>query len=362
MKGPIRKVLVAPLDWGLGHATRCIPIIHELQREKLEVLIASSGDALTLLKEEFPQLTFFELPSYRATYSLRLPLMVKVFFQLPKFLRVISKEHEELERIVHEREIDLVISDNRFGCWTSLVPSIFVTHQINIQMPFALKWMQGFVNYYNHRQIRKFNQCWVPDFPENRLTLKLTEPGKLPLKFIGMLSRFKKTEAIDSFEYDYLALVSGPEPQRTFFEQKVKLIFSELNGRKILIRGLPGTDKEIVKLNKWDEAKHLSAEKLQLIIEKSALVICRSGYSTVMDLAALGKKALFIPTPCQTEQEYLSQQLMKKEIAYSVSQNSFSKNDVETAKGYTGFSEPYSLNLLESEINSLVRKQLSIKE
>ncbi len=360
MKGSIGRVLVAPLDWGLGHATRCVPIIRELQLNHWEVLVASSGDALTLLKSEFPQLTFFELPSYRATYSLRFPLMVKVFLQLPKFLWVIRKEHDELEKIVHDQEINLVISDNRFGCWTKSVPTVFITHQVNIQMPFPLKWAQGFINYFNHRMIRKFDQCWVPDFPENRLTEKLTEPGKLPVKFIGMLSRFRKTATNDSFEYDYLALVSGPEPQRTIFEQKVKLIFSEVKGRKILIRGLPGTDEGIVNLSQWDEAKHLSAEKLQQVIEKSALVICRSGFSTVMDLAALGTMALFIPTPGQTEQEYLSDQLMKKRIACSVNQNSFSRNDLEAAKDFSGFSGNYSMNLLEREINSLERKPFTI--
>jgi uncharacterized protein (TIGR00661 family) len=353
MKGLVRKVLVAPLDWGLGHATRCIPIIQELQLNGWEVVIASSGDALTLLKGEFPHLTFFELPSYRATYSMRFPLMVKVFFQLPKFLKVIKKEHFELERVVDEQQINLVISDNRFGCWTKRAHTIFITHQVNIQMPFTLKWIQGIVNYFNHQLIIKFNQCWVPDFPESRLTEKLTEPGKLPLKFIGMLSRFRKTATSESFEYDYLALVSGPEPQRTIFERKVKLIFSELKGRKILIRGLPGKDEEIVKLSEWDEAKHLSAEKLQPIIEKSALVICRSGYSTVMDLAALGKKALFIPTPGQTEQEYLSEQLMDKGIAYSVSQEFFSDKDLLATPDYTGFNGDVSMDLLKQEIGKL---------
>jgi len=353
MKGPVRKVLVTPLDWGLGHATRCIPIIQELQLNGWEVVIASSGDALTLLKGEFPQLIFFELPSYRATYSLRLPLMVKVFFQLPKFLMVIKKEHFELERIVDEQQINLVISDNRFGCWTKKVHTIFITHQVNIQMPFTLKWIQGIVNYFNHQLIRKFNQCWVPDFPENRLTEKLSEPGKLPVKFIGMLSRFRKTSTVELFDYDYLALVSGPEPQRTIFEQKVRLCFSKLKGRKILVRGLPGIGDEILRLSDWDEVCHFKGEKLQQVIEQSKLVICRSGYSSIMDLAVLGKKALFVPTPGQTEQEYLSEQLMDKGIAYSVSQDFFSNQDLHETQDYSGFNGDVSMDLLKQEIGKL---------
>ena len=281
MKEAEKKVLVAPLDWGLGHATRSIPVIREFQLQGCEVIIASSGDALILLKGEFPRLRFFELTSYQATYSQNLPLILKVLFQLPKFLFVIRKEHSELELIVKEQQIDLVISDNRFGCWTKLVPTVFITHQVNIQMPFALKWMQGIINYFNHKMIRKFNQCWVPDFPEDRLTGKMTKPGKLPVKFIGMLSRFKKVRREESMVYDYLALVSGPEPQRAILEQKMRLCFSELTGRKILVRGLPGMSEEIVKLTDWDEACHLSSDKLQRVIEQSELVICRSGYSSI---------------------------------------------------------------------------------
>ena len=349
-----KRVLVAPLDWGLGHATRSIPIIRELQLKGCEVIIASSSDALVLLKAEFPNLDFFELPSYKATYSRTIPLVIKVFLQLPKFLSVKWNEHGEIERIVKEHQIDLVISDNRYGCWTKRVPTVFITHQINIQMPFALKWMQGIINYFNHRQIRKFGHCWVPDFPNDRLTGKLTESGKLPVKFIGMLSRFSKTKTDDVFDYDYLALVSGPEPQRTIFEQKIRLCFSELKGRKILVRGLPGMSEEIVKLSDWDEACHLSADKLQHVIEQSELVICRSGYSSVMDLAALGKKAVFVPTPGQTEQEYLADQLMKKRIAYSTEQASFSNDDLLIAKDYTGFVGGFSLDNLKKEIDKLV--------
>lgn len=357
-----KRVLVAPLDWGLGHATRSIPIIRELQLKGCEVIIASSGDALVLLKAEFPTVDFFELPSYKATYSQTIPLIIKVFLQLPKFLSVIWKEHGEIERIVKEYKIDLIISDNRYGCWTKRVPTVFITHQINIQMPFALKWMQGIINYFNHRQIRKFNQCWVPDFLENRLTGKLTEPGKLPVKFIGMLSRFSRTKTDDSFAYDCLALVSGPEPQRTIFEQKIRLCFSELKGRKILVRGLPGMNDEIVQLSDWDEACHLSADKLQRVIEQSELVICRSGYSSIMDLVALGKKAIFVPTPGQTEQEYLADQLMKKGIAYSIRQDSFSSNDLLIARGYSGFCGDFSMNLLKREIINLEVERLAINE
>ena len=353
MKSARRKVLVAALDWGLGHATRSIPIIQMLQSNGWQVAIASSGDALLLLKTEFPNHTFFELPSYRVSYSQHVPLILKVLFQLPKFLFVIRKEHIELEKIVKQHEFNLVISDSRFGCWTKLVPTVFVTHQINIQIPFALSWLQPIINYFNHRQIKKFNQCWVPDYPEDRLTEILTESEKLPVKFTGMLSRFKKESNEVPPVYDYLALVSGPEPQRTIFEQKVKACFSELKGNKILVRGLPGGSEEIVKLKDWEEVGHLKAEVLQKVIEQSKLVICRSGYSSVMDLAALAKKVVFVPTPGQTEQEYLGEQIMRKGIARSVKQDSFSSQDLISGIGYAGFKGELSMDMLKGEIDKL---------
>ncbi len=350
-----KRILIAPLDWGLGHATRCIPIIREFILRGCDVKIASSGDALILLKEEFPRLEFFELPSYRAVYSKRFPLMMKMLFQVPKFLTVIRQEHLTLERLIKENQIDLVISDNRFGCWTNKVPSVFMMHQINIQMHIAWKWIQPIVNYANHRQLKKFSQCWVPDFPDRTLTAKLTEPGKLRVRFIGMLSRFQSLKNI-SPTYDYLALVSGPEPQRTIFEQKIRMCFAELKGRKVLVRGLPGLSEEIVHLTDWDEVTFMNGERLQHLIASSALVICRSGYSSIMDLAKMSKRAVFVPTPGQTEQEYLADQLMKNNIARSVTQDSLSASQIQSAQDCIGFTNGFSDDLLKKEIDAVLEK------
>ncbi|NBP69699.1 MAG: glycosyltransferase, partial [Cytophagia bacterium] len=170
-----KRILITPLDWGLGHATRCIPIIKELLHQNHQVMIASSGLALNLLKEEFPQLTFFQLPSYKATYARWLPLMLKVFWQSPFFFFVIRKEHAIVKQLVKDHRIDVVISDNRYGCYAKATKSIFITHQLTIQMPKGLVWLQSMINYVNHLLIKKFNACWVPDFPDQRLTGELTQ-------------------------------------------------------------------------------------------------------------------------------------------------------------------------------------------
>ncbi|MBK5277421.1 MAG: glycosyltransferase [Bacteroidia bacterium] len=354
-----KKILIAPLDWGLGHATRCIPIIRELQLKGCEVVIASSGDALILLKTEFPELKYFELTSYRATYSKYFPLILTIFFQLPKFLLIIQKEHKELEIIVKEQQIDLAISDNRYGCWTTMIPTVFLTHQVNIQMPFELKWLQGIINFFNHWQIRKFNYCWIPDFPSEGLTGKLTRHPNLKTKFIGILSRFKKVGPHD-LQYDILAIISGPEHQRSVFESLVMKQLDNVPGKKLIVKGIPKLGCEITKSGSIDETNHLLSDKLNEVIESTEIIICRSGYSSIMDLAILQKKVVFIPTPGQTEQEYIAEELEKRGISYYQKQKDFNMVDaIEKSKKYAGFAGWNSdSNLLANAIDDLLLQHL----
>jgi uncharacterized protein (TIGR00661 family) len=324
-----KKILVAPLDWGLGHATRCIPIINELLKEH-EVLIATSGLALPLLKQEFPSLTFFELPSYRARYSQRLPLLIKVFLQAPKFFLVIRQEHNRIEQLVSHHGIDVVISDNRYGCYSTKVKSIFVTHQLTILMSPFFKWLQPMVNILNHRLIKRFSECWVPDFETPRITGTMTASRNLKVTFVGMLSRFAKSNTVVEKKYDLLVLLSGPEPQRSVFENIVLEQLSDYSGRVMLVRGLPGLSTPLLgergrgeRDKKLHIENHLPAHQLQQAIEASELVLARSGYTTIMDLYFLKKKAIFVPTPGQTEQEYLATQLMKEGICFSCTQAAF---------------------------------------
>src|SRR5258706_4554115 len=344
-----KKILVAPLDWGLGHATRCIPVINAFLSKGCEVQIESSGDALVLLKEEYPSLKFHSIVSYSANYSSFLPFMIKIGLQMPKFIMAIRKEHYQVEKIVREEKIDLLISDNRYGCWSKSVPSVLITHQVNIIMPSGWRWLEGIINFGNHRQIKKFTECWAPDFP-NGITGLMTSPTKIKIKFIGMVSRLAKMKA--PIRFDILALISGPEPQRTLFENKIKSQLSTSGLSYFIIKGKPdGASKP-----DDHETNHFSANELNLIIESSSIVISRSGYSTIMDLWRLGKKAIFIPTPGQSEQEYLAEKLMKRKIAFYQKQDEFDLNhSLEESKKYKGFEgyEP-SPNLLADAIENLL--------
>lgn len=333
-----RRVLVAPLDWGLGHATRCIPIINELLKRGCEVYIATSGSALALLKKEFPRLKSFALPSYKATYSVQLPLMISVFLQVPKFLQAINMEHNQIGKIIADHSIELVLSDNRFGCWSKKVPSVFITHQTKIQMPWILKGLQPIINFFNHRFIKRFSYCWIPDVSgESNLTGRLSESGTIPVKYIGILSRLKKIPS--DMVYDLTIILSGLEPQRTILEKIILAQLKKSNRKALLIRGVIEGNSRWTQEGEVQLVNYLQTDAIEKIINQSKLIIARSGYSTIMDLAKLGKRAIFIPTPGQTEQEYLSQRLVSNGVAFSMNQDKFSLDyAIDHSTGFKGFS------------------------
>jgi uncharacterized protein (TIGR00661 family) len=331
-----KRVLVAPLDWGLGHATRCIPVVRELLKKNCEVLIASSGSALGLLQKEFPDLAFFKLRPYRVKYPKGRSLVLSLFFQIPRIQKVISKEHSQLQQIVYENKIDLIISDNRYGCWSETVPSVFIGHQLNIQLPNGWRIFQGIVNYFHHRMIRKFSQVWIPDENDQfNLAGKLASVN-FPTRHIGILSRFKKIST--EIKFDMAVILSGPEPQRTILEEIILNQIQSMNLKIIAVRGV------VEGVGNWKQegnlvvANFLQSARLEEIMNQSKLVISRSGYSTIMDLARLGKRAILIPTPGQTEQEYLAKRLMKKKIFFCVDQKNFDLTKaLSESVGFQGF-------------------------
>lgn len=350
-----KRILIAPLDWGLGHATRCIPIVRELLKKDCEVLIASSGRALELMRKEFPQLTTFELEGYDPQYPESGSMVLKMAFQLPKFLRVISKEQFQTERIVAQKEIDIVISDNRYGCFSRRARSVIITHQLNIQMPKWWKWLQPQVNQYNYKTLKQFSECWIPASVDSIVPALTKSETDLPVRHIGYMSRFEKKDL--EKKYDVCVICSGPEPQRSIFDRMVmkQLKLSPL--RSIIVRGKTETMNQYYNKNeKVTIANYLTAENMNEVIEQSEIIIARSGYSTMMDLAKLGKKAVFVPTPGQTEQELIAAELMKQHIAYVVKQADFDLNAaLEESKKFSGFLNfEFDKSLLSKAIDSLL--------
>lgn len=322
-EGPI--VLVAPLDWGLGHATRCIPVIQALLAQNCKVIIAASGKGKAVLQQEFPLLPVLHLPGYEIEYAASAwGLAAKIVAQIPKLLQAIRAEQAWLQELVAQQRIDAVISDNRYGLHHPKLTSVFITHQLSIKAP--LKTVEDLLQKTVYRYINRFDECWVPDVTGSpNLAGDLSHPPKkpaVPLSYTGPLSRFKQPKENSTGE-ELLVLLSGPEPQRTLLEKQLIEELKNYTGTVVFIRGLPGSTEEVFISKQVKVYNHLPAAELKEKLNTASMVISRCGYSTVMDLATLQKRSILIPTPGQTEQEYLAKHLMQRNLAFCVAQKKF---------------------------------------
>jgi UDP-N-acetylglucosamine transferase subunit ALG13 len=348
------RILIAPLDWGLGHATRCIPIIYELLSRDCDVWIGATGMQEALLKQEFPGLSFLPLAGYNVKYGWSAAGMLwNMFSQSRKILSAIKKENEWLKKMVDEYDFDGVISDNRYGLYHKDRPCIFITHQLTIKTPFG-KWPERLLQKQNYKYINRFSGCWVPDEAgENNLAGELSHPENkpaIPLKHIGMLSRLEMLNdpAHDTVQKGHLLFIlSGPEPQRTILENEIIRDIAHYPGTATVVRGLPGVLSLVPSTNAIKFYNHLPAEELNKEMNRAEYIISRSGYSTIMDLTKLQKKSILIPTPGQTEQEWLARYLLEIKIAITIPQKKFSLfSALESAKLF-----PYSLPKIQKENN-----------
>ena len=314
-----KKILVCPLNWGLGHATRCIPLICRFLGEGKEVVIAADGYPLQILRDEFPKLTFIEFPSYKIRYGKGNSQVWAMLKCLPNIIAGIFREHQKLKTIVAEHNIDCVLSDNRFGLWHRGIRSIYMTHQLMIKMPKSLTIFEPFVAAIHHFFIRKYDLCFVPDEWKNGgWAGKLTHKYILSrnVKFIGILSRFENCDARitnprEPLEFSVFAVISGIEPQRSIFENILIEVLSQKKFKSLIVSGLPKKEKTEKQIGNAKIVSHLSSGEMKYYLLNAPTIICRSGYSSIMDLAVLERKAIIVPTPGQTEQEYLGEYLSK---------------------------------------------------
>lgn len=274
------------------------------------MFIAGNETTNSLIRTEFPELNYLPLKGYNIQYSTKKWLLpFKIIQQIPSTILLMKFENKWLKRVAEQHKIDLIFSDNRYGLYHDLIPCYFITHQLQIQVPQSYL-LQKLVNYMNHAYIRKFTTCLVPDYEELKMSGTLSQKGNLKhVSYIGNLSRFEYNKET-KLKYDLLILLSGPEPQRTVLEQ---LFISELTGsdlNALIVRGKPDDLTSPISNGKIELIHHLNAHDLQQAILSSRMVICRAGYSSIMDLIKLRKHAILIPTPGQTEQEYLGVYLM----------------------------------------------------
>lgn len=350
-----KRILVAPLNWGLGHATRCIPIIQQLLAHGFEPILASDGQALELLRLEFPDLTCLELPAYNIVYPAKgSHFKRKLLKQAPAVIAAVQKEQKIVASYVVDFKLCGIISDNRFGVYSKKVPTVFLTHQLNV-LSGSTTWLTSIV----HRLVmNKFNQWWVPD-ADGPLTLS----GRLghlnfdqeKIKYIGALSRFQKKEL--PIKFDLMVLISGPEPQRTLLESLLREEVTYFKGKVIFIRGIVEKSQKVEQIGDILFYNYMTSSALETAFNQSETIICRSGYSSIMDLSIFGKKALFIPTPGQYEQEYLAKKMKKDGFAPYFKQDRFKIENLLETDFYRGIPKLPKNEFLWEELFGLFKRE-----
>jgi uncharacterized protein (TIGR00661 family) len=336
------KILVSPLAWGLGHATRDVSIINDLIARGHTVGVAATGIALELLTREFPDLEFYDVPDYPSPYTSSGFSVARVMALFPLMVKNIAREHRIISRIVKRERYDLVISDNRFGAFAADVPSLFISHQIRFSTPGAIESVERTMEVFNSRYHRHFERVIVPDNPPGPRSLS----GKLgnarrPLTkrrayWAGIITDIRKQDLPQ--DIDYLVSISGPKVTKDALRKVIMDQIGGLAGTKVILLGDPGADFEQRPDGDTLVKSHVDRREMAELLNRARFVITRSGYTTVMELAELEKKEiLFTPTPGQTEQEYLSAYYEQMGWVHSVPQNGLDLvHDVARARDMKG--------------------------
>lgn len=351
------RVLVAPLNWGLGHATRSMPIVRELLAQGAEVWLASDGLAAELLKKEFPELPLLELPEYRITYPTA-NFVYNMARHSLNIIRAMRKEHRVLRRWVAEHGFGAVVSDNRLGMWHEKIPCVMVSHQLQLLSP--TKILQPLVDGLYFPVLRRYGEIWVPDVESApNLTGPMSHGTVFAPRYIGTLSRMRgDLDVSDTPSHEVVVLLSGPEPQRTYLEEKLLAQALTLPGKRFLfVRGLPGQAAPMAGGPNVEVVNFMRGDELNRVLLKADMIVCRSGYSTVMDLAAIGRKAIFVPTPGQTEQLFLAELLDRQKAFLCCPQDGIQlSRALEAADRYSGLFLPPQPDRLGQAVRDLLAK------
>lgn len=322
-----KKILIAPLDWGLGHTARCVPIISYILSQGHIPVVAGNETQRTFIEETFGDIDFIHLDGYNIVYTKANKwAQAGLLSQLPQIKKTIAAENKWLADVCQARQIDGIISDNRYGLYHNKIPSVIITHQLQVQTGFGTI-ANNIVRSIHHKYLNKFWSVWVPDVQDEqhnlagRLSHSLVKP--VTTQYIGLLSRFAGKRYPATSKKYLLVLLSGPEPARSEFEA---LLLHQLAGYTepvVFVAGSENTNNPANLPANITWYNRLPHQQLGPLLAGAATVICRSGYSTLMDLVALNKRAFLVPTPGQTEQEYLAKRMMQEKAFYSVKQSKF---------------------------------------
>ncbi|SHM58815.1 glycosyltransferase [Fibrobacter sp. UWB7] len=406
------KVLVAPLDWGLGHATRCVPVVREFLRAGAEVELAVVKANANFFREVFPDLRQRLAPSYNIVYPKHGYNMALWLLKNSVHLNAVMRyEHHFAEEMVKRHGYDVLFSDNRFAFYSKNALSIYMTHQRRIAFPRAFAAFERIGVMWHANIMRKFDEVWVPDleiYPgyAGSLSHSGATPGDKPMRFVGTLSRFlemgnvgnalgnapapvdlerevdlmsmsefmahsanvewnaapeKRTSGNYSFEmranYKVVAVVSGVEPARTQFEQQLRGALAQIPGRHMMILGKPSAEQKAWTEGNIEFHTHLATNDFAEAVKRADFVVSRGGYSTVMDMAELGAKCIFVPTPGQFEQIVLAHDLSKAGYAVEIPADELSAETLTSAfEKSVKMPKVAKQNLLHDAVEDVVRK------
>ena len=319
------RVLIAPLNWGLGHAARCVPLVNRFLAKGDEVVLGGDGESLVLLRKHFPTLPMVRLANLSLSYSKGRSQVGAMLRALPKIVCAAWKDHHLLGELLDRELFDLVVSDNRFGLFSRKTRCVYVTHQLYIRLPRRYRrleplaaWLHGWIG-------RHYSEVWVPDYEEAERSLSgalgHTEKRRYgTVRYIGPLSRFDGKEnpmrpsRIDRFEV--VAVLSGLEPQRSMLEEEIVCRYVGREERVLIVEGKPSKPMLQVSKGNITIVPFMDDSELMMVLQQAQRIIARSGYSTIMDLAILHllDKAELIATPGQPEQEYLQERFGERAL------------------------------------------------
>jgi UDP-N-acetylglucosamine transferase subunit ALG13 len=356
------NILICPLEWGLGHAARMIPVARILMEEGHNVIIGSGEIHLSLFRDELPGLTLINFTGFKPGYSRFLPQYLSLALKIPILIYHILLEHFALKKIIKQYNIEIVISDNRFGLWNTNITTVYVTHMLLIPFPKKLKFLEPVGSFLHRQIINKYSFCFVPDLPGDlNLSGRLSHGLKIPenVRYTGLLSRFSHFKHIRSENQSKFlhntVILSGPEPQREILKQRLITLLKTTEPQTIMFEGNPEKNGNTSKNGNITFYSHMQSAQMKEIIEESGLIITRSGYTTLMELVNMNCSALIIPTPGQTEQEYLAEYLSEKGW-FSTSKQCELKEPIELKAGDVAW--PDTINSLSDLLFNEALKEL----
>lgn len=360
------NVLICPLYWGIGHATRMVPIAEMLREKGFRVFVAAPDELLAVFDKS--SVSAISMKSYSPAYPPNLNLTLALILQSPFMIIQSLADRIRIRRIINDNNIDIILCDNRFGCFNRRVYSVYITHQVNIRSSFNHKWKSQLFSLVHRLVINRYDECWIPDLPgDENFSGRLSHPPVkgIAARYTGILSRMTATGAVplpglDAVSF-HLLILSGPEPMKSFFEKKIISLYA--GRREILVivgasssgNSFDGNDRRGRNIQRFS---YTSAPELKYLVEKSEKIICRPGYSTIMDLISLGRRALLVPTPGQSEQKYLAGHLALNYHFSAVPQAKLEFHHIDgcSCRGDYGQFINKSRILTEEAINSLAKR------